>query len=52
MSETITMTFLKLCKIIHARIVKGVEIQIQSSLFFRIHHPDTRSLFIAIRTMF
>ena len=51
MSERFTMTFLKLYKITHAGTVKGIEIYRQSSLFFSIYHPDTKSLFIATGTI-
>ena len=51
MSQTVTLTFLKLYKIAHTGMMKGVEIYIQSSLFFSMQHPDTRSLFIATKAM-
>ena len=46
MFETVTMTFLQLYNLTHAGMVKG-----ECSLFFSMHHPDTRSLFIATEKM-
>ena len=45
MSETLTITFLKLYKITHTGRVQGVEVYIQCNFFFSIYHPYRRLLF-------